>query len=147
MNTENAVESAHKKLILIDDDPIYRTIMLRAAEQEGIDLEVYASLVELYATNPNRGAFYNKFDGAIVDFDFGTTTGVEIADCLVNLFGDISLLLVSQQERVNENHQWPRSISKFLKKTEGYRKVLLEAIKCGKKSKNPVYGNAVDFFS
>lgn len=125
------LQNRPKKFVLIDDDPTYRATMIRAAQKEGLELEVYDSILDIYATWMEYGPLNckDRYDAAIIDFDLGSTTGVEIAGCLANLFGDISLVLVSERDRSDQDGKWPTSIVKFVKKSSGCGTVLREALR------------------
>ena len=128
------MESKHRspKLVLIDDDPSYTVIMRRVAEMEGITLDTYQSLSELGFIG-----MLGKYDLAIIDYDLGKMTGVEIGNYLEKLFEGTPMILVSELER--ENTGWPSSVKKFLLKSDGYKHVLEEAINLLKqKSKNEI---------
>ena len=112
------------RFVLIDDDPVYRTILLRAATMEGFDIAVYESLMDLGSIG-----MLGRYDAAIVDYDLGNINGVEIAEYLSALFGDIPMVLVSEHSRSPGEKVWPSSIKKFIRKSEGYSHTLQEAKK------------------
>jgi len=115
-------KSTSPRCILIDDDPIYNSIMLRCAEQEKIDLEVFSSLIDMGFVG-----LLGRYDVAIVDYDLGQMTGLEIAQYLTALFGDIPMILVSAKERTKKQTIWPKSIKAFVHKSRGYSSVLKKA--------------------
>jgi CheY-like chemotaxis protein len=116
--------SGKTRMVLIDDDPVYRTIVTRCAQMAGIDLDVYESLLDLGAIG-----LLGRYDAAIVDYDLGNMNGIEIAEYLSSLFGDIPMVLVSEKARSPDERGWPNSIKKFMKKSEGYAAALNEAKK------------------
>lgn len=111
-----------KRFILIDDDPSYRAILLRCAVTEGMKIDAYESLMDLGSIG-----LLGRYDAAIVDYDLGAVNGVEIAEYLTALFGDIPMILVSERDRSAEGKTWPLSIKKFIKKSQGYSYALTEA--------------------
>ena len=115
--------STKKKYILIDDDPIYQSIMTRVAQQKGIDLDVYESLLALGSIG-----LLAKYDAVIVDYDLGQINGIEIAEYLSALFGDIPMILVSEKQRDPRSHPWPNCIKQFINKSLGYEYVINQAI-------------------
>ncbi|MEZ4743768.1 MAG: response regulator [Bdellovibrionota bacterium] len=123
MNIEENLPCA-KKMVLIDDDPIYRAIMLRAAKNEGIVLHAYDSLLSISITSNME-----DYDAVIIDYDLGELTGVDIASYLSSVFGDIPMVLVSSslREQKDGGKKWPKHIKKFALKTEGYSPVLAMA--------------------
>lgn len=110
-----------RKFVLIDDDPSYTVIMKRVAEMEGIELDTFQSLSELGFIG-----MLGKYDVAIVDYDLGRMTGVEIGNYLDKLFSDIPMIMVSELERSSEG--WPHIVKKFLLKSDGYKFVLQQAL-------------------
>ena len=119
-----------RRFVLIDDDAIYRTIMSQVASKEGMELDVYESLAAMGSVG-----LLGTYDAAIVDYDLGTLTGVEIGEYLTSLFGNIPMILVSEKERRPGGNGWPKSIQSFVPKTEGYAATLAKARMCveGKK--------------
>ena len=92
---------------------------------EGMEIDVYESLMDLGSVG-----LLGRYDAAIVDYDLGTLNGIEIAEYLSALFGDITMVLVSEHERFpDKNNAWPPSIKKFVKKSDGYAYALAEAKK------------------
>ncbi len=125
MNTNKHTKK--NRYILIDDDPFYRAIILRVAKNDGIEVDVFESLMDLGSIG-----LLGQYDSAIVDYDLGSWNGLEIAEYLAALFGDIPMILVSEKKREPEKASaWPKSIKKFIKKGEGYSYVLAEAKRFG----------------
>lgn len=125
--------SMHKRYVLIDDDASYRTILVRCAGMEGMDIDVYESLMDLGSV-----AMLGRYDAAIIDYDLGALNGVEIAENISALFGDIPVILVSEKDRAPDgNKNWPKSIKKFIKKSHGYTYALSEARKFAQNVKAP----------
>lgn len=120
MNNTNSSKSKNPKLVLIDDDPIFLNLMEFAAEKAGFDVEAYSSLGEL----GHLGSI-KKFDLAIVDYQLEQMTGVEIAEYFSAFFADIPLILVSAtpEDSFDMTH-WPKSITRFVSKHEGFKEVL-----------------------
>jgi len=119
-----AQDPSRKRFLLIDDDPIYRTILTRCAGMEGMDIDVFASLMDLGSVG-----LLGKYDAAIIDYDLESVNGLEIAEYFAALFGDIPMILVSEKDCSMTDKAWPRSIKKFIKKSAGYHYTLSEARK------------------
>ena len=113
-----------QRFLLIDDDPIYRAIILRCAKAEGIDLDVFESLMDVGCIT-----LLGQYDAAILDYDLGNLNGTEIADYLSALFGDIPMILVSDSDRTPGIKGWPTNIKKFMRKSDGFAATLKEAVK------------------
>ncbi|RYZ91190.1 MAG: response regulator [Proteobacteria bacterium] len=123
------MSSSHKlKLneyfLLIDDDPVYRIIMTRAAELEDLRLDAFESIADIGVTGRR-----DKYTAALIDFDLGLTTGVETVNHLQTYFGDIPMILISAKDREPSEGGWPANIKRFLKKSQGYAFALQEARK------------------
>jgi CheY-like chemotaxis protein len=117
-------EGSGRRYVLVDDDATYLSIMQRIAAQEGMDLDVYTSLINLGSIG-----LLGRYDAAIVDYDLGSMTGIEVAQYLNTFFGRIPMVLVSGQDRVIEQ-KWPENIKFFAKKSEGYASILKTLEKC-----------------
>lgn len=78
------------RLVLVDDDPVFRATMLGCASARGIFMDAYDNLLEI-----DTGAGHAAYDAAIVDFDLGPVNGLESASWLEGVFGDAPVLLVS----------------------------------------------------
>ena len=117
--------STEKRYVLIDDDASFRAILLRAANMNGIQVDVFESLEELGAVG-----LLSRYDVAIVDYDLGSLNGLEIAEYLELLCRDTPMILVSAKDRRSNASQWPRSIKQFIPKSMGYTYILEQAERC-----------------
>ena len=86
----------------------------RRGSSQGIDCDAFASLVELGTAGILAG-----YDAAIIDYDLGQPTGIEIAANL-SKFASIPLILVSSKDREPQGQVWPVSIKMFINKSRGY---------------------------
>lgn len=113
-----------KKMVLIDDDVQFCTIMAHYATSRGLTLDYYSDLQEMGSLGK-----LSEYDVAIVDYDLGSINGVEIAEYLPIFFGDMPMILVSGRTR-NESgdKKWPRSIKRFVHKDVGPDEILDSAI-------------------
>ena len=57
------------RIVLIDDDPVYNSVLLKYAEMAGVQMDVYESLEQMGTI----GAL-GRYDAAIVDYDLGSLT-------------------------------------------------------------------------
>lgn len=115
---------APERIVLIDDDPTYRRILAHCAAEEGVELDVFESLMDLGSVG-----LLGRYDAAIVDYDLGELSGPEIGEYVSALFRDLPLLLVSSKPRDDEGSMWPDSIRKFVNKGQGYSYTLMEAVR------------------
>ncbi|MCX6128912.1 MAG: response regulator [Proteobacteria bacterium] len=116
------VKNSQHRIVLIDDDPIFITIMKRWAEREGFFLVGYHSLSEV-------GLIGNlsSFDAAIIDYDLGTTTGIDIAFNSSLNKHNLPIIIVSYKDRTRECVLTPSCVKAVLQKSEGYRFILQAA--------------------
>ncbi len=113
------------RIVLIVDDPVYNSVLVKYAALAGIEIDVYESLAEMGSIGR-----LGNYDAAIVDYDLGGLTGVEIGEYLSAFFGHIPMVLVSASEReAKSNSPWPESIMTFCIKSDGHAFVLNEALK------------------
>ncbi len=114
------------KFVLIDDDPLFGNIMVRVAKSRGADIDYFPSLLDMGSVG-----CLGQYDAAIVDYDLGNMTGVEIAEYLKVFFGDIPMVLVSSRHRdIMKPKSWPDSVRCFVHKSAGYEAILSEALTC-----------------
>lgn len=114
-----AKDSYTPKILLIDDDVEYGKIMERIAKKNNTQLYYYPSLENV----PTNGEV--KFDAAIVDFDLGNITGLELTSYLeTNCAQMIPVVLISHSGRWNSKRFWPDTIKDFVHKKLGPSVVL-----------------------
>jgi len=120
MDNRNRDKHYAPRVVLIDDDPIFLNLMEFAAEKAGFTVESYTSLAEL-----GHLGTIKKFDLAIVDYQLEQMTGVEIAEYFSVFFSNIPLILVSaNKEEIFDKSHWPKSITRFVSKQEGFLEVI-----------------------
>lgn len=112
-----------RSYLLIDDDPVYLAIMKRAAEMENVQLDCFGSLMELGSI----GAL-TQYNAVIIDYDLGSMTGLEIADYFGKVLHEIPTVLVSSTDRMESSLEWPSSVKRFVKKSDGYGEAIKAAI-------------------
>ncbi|RYE60996.1 MAG: response regulator [Oxalobacteraceae bacterium] len=114
------------KIVLIDDDPSYTSIIARCAAKEGIQLDTFNSLSELGFV-----ALLRNYDVAIIDYDLGSLNGVEIAEYMSTLLDDMPMVLISASDRTQEmGDHCPHSVRAFVNKADGFDKILDAARLC-----------------
>ncbi|MFK7872682.1 MAG: response regulator [Oligoflexales bacterium] len=114
-----------KRILLVDDDPVYSTIIDRVAKQEGLSLDWFQSLEDLGSV----GAI-GKYDGAIIDINLGVScvNGIEIADYIDALDFQLPVIIVSESD-LDKKRALPSCVRKFLPKSIGYQAVVWEVQK------------------
>jgi len=113
------------KILFIDDDPIFRAMVRRAANFQNLFVSIASSLKEIRPMAVPR-----LFDVVVVDYFLDNLkenlTGTEIASALEAT----PVLLVSYSDLVCANDDpWPSSIRKFVHKRLGATTILKEALK------------------
>ena len=106
-----------QKIVLIDDDRFFGYSMLEYARDEGLDLEYYESLSDLGFLGG-----LGRFKVAIVDFHLSEMTGLEIAEYLDRLFGDIPMVLISSDGDA-ANQPRPSCVHRFVHKSDGLERI------------------------
>ena len=102
------------QVVLIDDDPVFCKLLSAEAKHFSVQLDSYASLESMSSIGSLR-----NYACAIVDYDLGGMTGVEIGEYLQHLFQDLPMVLISQTERSPGLSGWPNSIKGFVSKSDG----------------------------
>jgi DNA-binding NtrC family response regulator len=108
------------KLLIMDDDEIYGTLLRAKALQRGIDATYAPSLVDLGSIG-----FLKDYDVGVIDFYLEGMRGNEIAEYVEKLLIDIPVIIVSGDANLATHiGQWPKSIFGFVSKAEGVDRVL-----------------------
>ena len=93
-----ALARTSPKILLVDDDPLFRAVMVRLAASEGIEVEAYESMLEVEPFTRIQ-----SYSGAIFDYHLGHLDGVDIVNNLKPFFASIPTLLVSCDEGAAES--------------------------------------------
>jgi DNA-binding NtrC family response regulator len=109
------------KILLIDDDPVFRAIFSRLASEEGIEVDAFDSMLEVEPFSQIA-----SYTGVIFDYHLAQLDGVELASHLETIFGDVPMLLVSADGNAerNMNQRCPGVFGAFMSKKEGGRKIV-----------------------
>jgi len=100
---EPLVESSHAKagrpkILVVDDDAVFRSVMVRMGDAAGFDVEAYDSMLEIEPFTR-----LDTFSGAIFDYHLGhQMDGMDIVSHLKPFFTKIPTLLVSADDAVEE---------------------------------------------
>jgi DNA-binding response OmpR family regulator len=125
MDSLNTNATRTPRMVLIDDDPSYTTILKRKAEVDGIQLDAFHSLSELGFV-----ALLRNYDVAIIDYELEEMNGVEIAEYMSSLLDDMPMVLISASDRTEEMTHCPGSVRVFVNKADGFDKILNAARQC-----------------
>ena len=112
------------RVLLIDDDPVFRNLMAEVARARGVSLDPYESLLDLGSVG-----LIGDYTVAIVDYRLEQMTGIEIGEYLQAFFNKTPMVLVSTMDRsaILES-KWPTPIAKFINKSAGCEAILLSAL-------------------
>jgi two-component SAPR family response regulator len=118
-----ATESAVPRVVLLDDDRIFAKTMERIAKKNAISLMSICNPEDL-----ERIAGMD-FDLALVDFDLGDVTGVELAEGVSEAVGYIPIIMISnRRRRPTAGEPWPATIKRFVEKSVGPAEILDQAL-------------------
>ncbi|MBQ48190.1 MAG: hypothetical protein CMP10_12210 [Zetaproteobacteria bacterium] len=122
--------TSETRVILVDDDPIFGRLMAKIAEVNGIKLDYFDSMESVgFVAN------FNTYNVAILDYDLGNETGLEIAGIVPHFIKDLPVVIVSQTNRTEFDSRFmPNNVNKFLLKERGGEKILSEAVSLAKKT-------------
>jgi len=113
----------YPRVLLIDKDNAFRNIIARIARQGGVTLTSCEKLEELGDLRPYH------FDVAIVDYELGDTTGIEVAKYLDLSLSGVPVILIGKTHRVAEPmNEWPLGICGFIHKSLGCHAILEAAV-------------------
>jgi DNA-binding response OmpR family regulator len=110
------------KILLLDDDPVFGNLMVAVAQRHGIELDYYPSLLDLGYIGR-----LEEYGAAIVDYDLGTMTGVEVGKYLAAFLHGTPMVLISASERRHDAADWDECIRSFVHKSDGHEAILLAA--------------------
>lgn len=112
------------RVLLIDDDPVFRNLMAEIARVRDVHLDAYESLMDLGSVG-----LIGDYTVAIVDYCLEDMTGIEIGQYLQAFFAKTPMVLVSTLDRsaILESN-WPAPIAKFINKSAGCEAILLSAL-------------------
>lgn len=82
-----------RRILLVDDDPVFRSLMAHLGVWFNLDIEAYDSLLEIESFDRMQ-----CYSGAIFDFHLGDLDGCDMAVHLKAFFSGIPTLLVSADE-------------------------------------------------
>ncbi len=135
--TRNPPSRPH--ILLIDDDPMFRTLFAQAADKLNIQFSAVSSLRELEPFAQEK-----SFDIAVVDYFLDgvheNLTGLDVA----SFMGSTPVLLVSNSDHcVAASEVWPEAIRKFVPKRVGVAAILRSAVDLWVGHTPPEFSNPV----
>lgn len=115
-------------VLLVDDDPMFCRIVIRAAEKRGIKVLACQSVEALAPLD------IKNFNVVVMDYNLGVdspASGVELVDYFETVWGGLPVIMVSQTERSGQLSLWPKAVKSFVWKSLGAEKVLDLAFQYG----------------
>jgi DNA-binding NtrC family response regulator len=107
------------KILLLDDDPVFRNIMVTLGAARHLDVEAYESLQEIDQFPNNL-----PYAGAILDYHFAEAKLPDLLMGLDSFFKDIPTLLVSADDKAEIALGSSPSLRGFMSKSQGGLKIL-----------------------
>jgi len=102
----------------------------------------FVSRINQLLQNPEMGSIgrFADYDVAIVDYDLGVVTGVDIAEYLPVFFGSMPMVLISASSLEDlEIDTLPDLVFAFLNKCDGFDAALTTAIEAARSVSDPSY--------
>ena len=116
--------STSAKLLLIDDDESFGSILSVTAKSKGLEPHYYTSLLDL-----GSFALIEKFDIALIDYYLESLNGDEIAEYVDTFFAETPVIIVSAREFSEaEKARWPACVRHFVSKSLGAAQIVDEVI-------------------
>ncbi len=109
--------------VLVDDDPIFAKLLEKVAASQRVRLTTFCYPSDAYRELPNL-----DFDVAIIDYDLGRVTGVQLCQYLERLHRKVPVLLVSHLPKIESRGSASDWIFRALNKGAGPYSILVSAI-------------------
>ena len=113
-----------RKILLIDDDPAFRSLFSLVGNSLGYSVSAFESVASMTSF-----AFINSYDIAFVDYYLEGFTGVEIAEYVDVFFPYMSVFLVSGDRSILDLKALPESVRGVYEKSTGVRSIINQAVK------------------
>lgn len=113
--------TSRRKILLLDDDPVFRGVMIALAKARNIDIDAYESLQEL-----DTFLQIESYNGMILDHHLAERLASEDISGLDAFFSSRPVLLVSADEGARHALDTQPAFRKFVPKMDGPKKILDE---------------------
>lgn len=108
-----------KNVLLIDDDPAFRSLLAASAKSTIVNITALSSLKHL--STPKK---IKEYDAVILDYYLESLNGLQVAQYLETFFPDTPVILISGHVIFNETDDWPDCIKMFCPKHMGVENIL-----------------------
>ncbi len=105
-------------VVLVDDDPIFTSLVQKVARQERIQITIFSTVESAYRELPRL-----KFDVALFDYYIGDSTGMQLSQFIQQTGKKIPIILISYFGEI-EKRQFPSFIDKAINKSAGPYSIL-----------------------
>ena len=113
-------EEKRANLLVIDDDPVFRNMLIMEGGRRGYKIVACGSLKELQNMPHPR-----NFDVAVIDYFLdGIQEQLNGVDVALALEGTRIVLTSGSSFGVETNQAWPQSIRRFVLKSKGPRAII-----------------------
>jgi DNA-binding NtrC family response regulator len=110
-----------KRILLIEDDPIFSKIFERNAKIKGLECTTCRNINEI------AELLNFDFNAIVIDYNLGaesTSNGLELAELFAKLGNRTSIVLVSSSNREDIPGGWPFQVKNFICKKVGVENVV-----------------------
>lgn len=118
-NETSPILLEQKKILLLDDDPIFRSVMICLAKERRLDIEAYESPQEIESFSK-----LGSFRGALIDYHLRDQNAPEMLGGLEAFFASMPTLLVSIDEDIKTLVGVHPGFCGFMSKRLGGQKIL-----------------------
>lgn len=109
-------------MLLVEDDWDFAQLIRSKAEALGLEVEHHTSAKTLVKAN------LGDFAVALIDYNLGSTSGLQLAEVIDDLTVDLPVIIISGETAVNPfNRFWPQCVRGFISKEQGLDVILAAA--------------------
>jgi DNA-binding response OmpR family regulator len=120
-SSRSQTTTSRQRILLLDDDPVFRGVMIALAKARNIDIDAYESLQEL-----DTFLQIESYNGMILDHHLAERLASEDISGLDAFFSSRPVLLVSADEGARHALDTQPAFRKFVPKMDGPKKILDE---------------------
>lgn len=117
MSTEVKAGKTPLRVLLVDDDIVFGSVMSALAKRYPIELTHVSSVRDAYHLS------VTYFDVLLLDYRLGSVTGLQLSRFYEHFQKPNSVFLISAASEI-ENNDWPACVKGFLSKKLGPRSLI-----------------------